>query len=92
MDLSLEIQGCSSLEKSLEQFTAAENLDGDNAWHCDRVRPRVVTVGWVGVGVGVVWVWVRTSMGTTRGTVTECVLALLLWGGWVLVWVWCGCG
>lgn len=36
LDLSLEVNGCKSIQQALQKFMAAEKLDGDNKYRCDR--------------------------------------------------------
>ena len=41
MDISLEINRAGSLQRALEQFTAPEYLEGDNAYKCEKCNKRV---------------------------------------------------
>lgn len=40
-DLLVPVEGCSGLQQSLEQYTAAEKLSGDNKYWCDRCQAKV---------------------------------------------------
>ncbi|GAB5356120.1 hypothetical protein AAMO2058_000263700 [Amorphochlora amoebiformis] len=42
LDLSLQVENCSSLQKALRFFTKIERLDGDNKYKCKRCNKSVV--------------------------------------------------